>query len=268
MSDYSDLDDYDSLPSSLEEEECDDISMPLQMCGCGKAHSRQCPFNPCHLGKPKVKFDEAHGKGKGVAPQISTKGRSPSPDAKMIIVSRRRGTPSPKRARFRSKLPFKRSPSSKWHRCSPSKRLVWSRKRLIPSECDTRNVSPDVRITAVVPHTSDIVVNPPDQEWISKAMGYLHNWSKVTIDAYREADQIMVEDSVAPHLVDTIVGDGHCLFRAIAKIITGSQTNHGAVRQAVVQWMLCKEHPPELAKRVAEYAKAVMSAEIHQSVTW
>ena len=66
----------------------------------------------------------------------------------------------------------------------------------------------------------------------------------------------MVEDSVAPHLVDTIVGDGHCLFRAISKIITGSQTNDGAVRQAVVQWMLCKEHPPELAKRVATYAKS------------
>ena len=30
---------------------------------------------------------------------------------------------------------------------------------------------------------------------------------------------------------------------------------YGAIRQAVVQWMLCKEHPPELAKRVAAYAK-------------
>ena len=68
-----------------------------------------------------------------------------------------------------------------------------------------------------------------------------------------ERDVILPDSSVFPHKIDWIVGDGHCLFRAISKSITGTQKNHQAVRKVVVKWMVCSDHPTALAKYIVSY---------------
>ena len=39
------------------------------------------------------------------------------------------------------------------------------------------------------------------------------------------------------HVLDKVTGDGHCGFRALAKSITGTDSNHAAIRAAVVVFM-------------------------------
>ena len=45
---------------------------------------------------------------------------------------------------------------------------------------------------------------------------------------------------ITPHICDSIKGNGNCLFRAISKETTGTQKNHGAIREAIINFM---EHP-------------------------
>ena len=96
-------------------------------------------------------------------------------------------------------------------------------------------------------------MNPPSREWVTKVIKYLEKWSEIAIDTNKECDIMVDVDCIAPHAVDKNIGDGHCLFRAISKAVTGTQKNHAAVRKAVVQWMLCGDHPPELAKYIGSY---------------
>ena len=113
--------------------------------------------------------------------------------------------------------------------------------------------SPDVIITAFQAAPEDIPVNPPSKEWMSAAVDYIKFWSKSIMVKDDERDIILPDSSVFPHKIDWIVGDGHCLFRAISKSITGTQKNHQAVRKAVVKWMVCSDHPTALAKYIVSY---------------
>ena len=40
---------------------------------------------------------------------------------------------------------------------------------------------------------------------------------------------------IALHIRTRVVGDGNCLFRAVSRHVTGTESNHYAVRKAVVQ---------------------------------
>ena len=98
----------------------------------------------------------------------------------------------------------------------------------------------------------DIVVNPPDKEWKEETMRYLKRWTGTNLEYGEEDALIKLEiDDISPHQVDEIVGDGHCFFRAISKAITGTQSYHADFRKAVVEWMLCEDHPQELAQYIA-----------------
>ena len=52
--------------------------------------------------------------------------------------------------------------------------------------------------------------------------------------------------------IDKILGDGNCLFRALAKEITGSQEYHFEVRLAIVNFIQCDKHPPTFSKYVVK----------------
>ena len=100
----------------------------------------------------------------------------------------------------------------------------------------------------------ELIINHPDNQWKSKAIEFLtfEFWSESDIVQHCEDDVISVDiDGISPHVVDTVIGDGHCLFRALSKAITGTQANHLAIRKAVVQWMLHEEHPRQLASFTA-----------------
>ncbi len=51
------------------------------------------------------------------------------------------------------------------------------------------------------------------------------------------------DDTVQPCLVHPTKGDGNCFFRAVAFILTGSESSHSALRDAVIKEMTdnCKE---------------------------
>ena len=85
-------------------------------------------------------------------------------------------------------------------------------------------------------------------------MRYLKRWTGTSLE-YREEDALikLEIDDISPHQVDEIVGDGHCFFRAISKAITGTQSYHADFRKAVVEWMLCEDHPQELAQYIAPF---------------
>ena len=43
-------------------------------------------------------------------------------------------------------------------------------------------------------------------------------------------------DEIAPHIRARVQGDGNCLFRAISRHVTGTESNHYAVRRAAIQY--------------------------------
>ena len=98
-------------------------------------------------------------------------------------------------------------------------------------------------------------------------MEYLERWAGTTLQCKEERMVIKTEiDSISPHLVDEIEGDGHCFFRAISKAITGTQTYHASFRKAVVEWMLCEDHPPRLAKYVAPHDNMVTGSDCQLAI--
>eukprot|EP00745_Piridium_sociabile_P024945 TRINITY_DN39506_c0_g2_i1.p2 TRINITY_DN39506_c0_g2~~TRINITY_DN39506_c0_g2_i1.p2 ORF type:complete len:156 (-),score=19.50 TRINITY_DN39506_c0_g2_i1:511-978(-) len=46
-----------------------------------------------------------------------------------------------------------------------------------------------------------------------------------------------------PNSVDTIVGDGNCLYRALSLEITGTQAHHEQVREIIVDFMIKNPRP-------------------------
>lgn len=235
------------------------------VCNCGKAHVRTCPLNPRNFGK--VQEHEMHilplqkGANVGNVQSIQKEdGNAPSnacfrgispPHSPLEPTHPVACGQTPRRKRS---LAFKQaSPLTP----SPKRRAV-SRRRLhvvdSPNNKSPVNAkSPDLIVTAFQAGPKDIPVNPPSREWMAAAVDYIHFWSKSRIVKHHETDAILDDSSVFPHKIDWIDGDGHCLFRAISKSITGTQKNHQAVRKAVVNWMLCADHPPAVAKYVVSY---------------
>ena len=68
--------------------------------------------------------------------------------------------------------------------------------------------------------------------------GVIAKWSNVSLIIWSEPVEVVEGPEIAPHTGDTIEGDGNCLFRAISKEVTGTQKNHEAVRDAIVNFMV------------------------------
>ena len=77
----------------------------------------------------------------------------------------------------------------------------------------------------------------PSPEWKQHACEMVSQWSGVSVSSELEPVQAVECPEISPHVRDSIVGDGHCLFRSISKELTGTQTNHKAVRLAVSKFL-------------------------------
>ena len=83
---------------------------------------------------------------------------------------------------------------------------------------------------------------------------YKEQWAGTSLEYKEDTTVIKAEiDSISPHQVDSIEGGGHCFFRAISKVVTGTQDFHTDFRKAVVAWMLLEDHPQQLAQYVAPF---------------
>ena len=75
----------------------------------------------------------------------------------------------------------------------------------------------------------DIDLPLPTDEWRLRAIEVLsmHSHRTVRNNLSTPAEVIPVRcDEIAPHIRDSVLGDGNCLFRAISKEITGTERNH------------------------------------------
>ena len=130
---------------------------------------------------------------------------------------------------------------------SPSSQTSPVSKRACTTPLRPVDQDSDCVVTQVEPF-QDIVMNPPDREWKEDTMRYVEQFTGTSLEYKEEYTVIKAEiDSIAPHQVCDIRGDGRCFFRAISKAVTGTQEFHGEFRKAVIEWMLREDHPPQLA---------------------
>ena len=81
---------------------------------------------------------------------------------------------------------------------------------------------------------------PPDVKWKKQAIATLQKYTAIPIldeSAIPDDNSYEVCYEIWPHLLDRVVGDGHCGFRALSKSITGTESNHAALRASLVAFM-------------------------------
>jgi len=119
-------------------------------------------------------------------------------------------------------------------------------------------VHDEVSITGFDPPPPVDFFLSPTLQWKEEAIKFIEILSGKSISPVLEANYIIPCDDLLPHFCDSIRGDGNCLFRALSKEVTGSQKHHLAVRLAIVNFIQCYEHPPELSHYlVKEFEKQV-----------
>ena len=114
----------------------------------------------------------------------------------------------------------------------------------------------------------------PSSVWKQRACEMVEQWSLVSLISESEPVKAIKCKEILPHVRDSVIGDGHCLFRAISKEITGTQKNHRAMRLAVKnfltdtqnaelfgRWLfqINEEKNEDPVSKVAEYVKNLRS---------
>ena len=92
------------------------------------------------------------------------------------------------------------------------------------------------------PATVTVTGPLPTEEWKSAARDVIAKWSRCELAARSQRVQKIPCRDIAPHIRDSVRPDGNCLFRAFSKEITGTESNHQAVRQAIVNFMMHKDN--------------------------
>ena len=93
--------------------------------------------------------------------------------------------------------------------------------------------------TSPAPESSELKP-PPDVEWKKHAIATLQKYTSIPIvdeSATPDSNGYEVCHEIWPHLLDRVVGDGQCGFRALSKSITGTESNHAALRASLVAFM-------------------------------
>ena len=104
--------------------------------------------------------------------------------------------------------------------------------------------SSSVTVTAVV-HASPAPGNselkpPPDVECKKQSIATIQKYTSIPIvdeSALPVSNSYEVCHEISPHLLDRVVGDGHCGFRALSKSITGTESKHAGCRASLVAFM-------------------------------
>ena len=82
----------------------------------------------------------------------------------------------------------------------------------------------------------------------------IQSWSKCEVTCTTVNPKLNISPcaEIAPHMRDCVSADGHCLFRTIAKDITGSEKSHRAVRLAIVNFAMHEECASRLVNHLSE----------------
>ena len=115
--------------------------------------------------------------------------------------------------------------------------------------CNPRNVT--LQGTASSGPTYTVTGPLSTVEWKDLALNRLSSLAGVSaINKIRSPDPLKPVPcrEIAPHIRDVVHGDGHCLFRALSKELTGTEDNHLLIRQAITSFMVMPENEVILAR--------------------
>ena len=80
----------------------------------------------------------------------------------------------------------------------------------------------------------------PSEVWQREKISVLSEYSQMhLVDKVSSPDRLcpLQCDAIAPHVRMRVLGDGNCLFRAISRHVTGTESNHYAVYKATVNYL-------------------------------
>ena len=112
--------------------------------------------------------------------------------------------------------------------------------------------------------------NPVDSTWQVNACSTL-GIRFVRPNTVRSGGPCVPLKAPEAHTIRRIAGDGNCLFRSLAYVITGSEDQHLAIRQRIVRHMfeisdlLLGIHIPDRFRSVQEY---IRDTEMHRATTF
>ena len=95
------------------------------------------------------------------------------------------------------------------------------------------------------------ITGAPTSSWRDDAMAFLGTLTDAPVVHVVEGVIPLKCEELSPHIRDSMVPDGNCMYRAISKQVTGSQDNHMALRLAMIQFMQHEEHAVALARKMA-----------------
>ena len=124
---------------------------------------------------------------------------------------------------------------------STKKRTAKTKKGSGKKDFSPKRVCEQEDIVIITTRTVHYTLKPPPSvEWKRKAISCLQRYTPIQIiDKLSNPDCInsIPCSEISPHIRDGVVGDGNCGFRAIAKQLTGTESNHPVIRAAIVQYM-------------------------------
>ena len=80
----------------------------------------------------------------------------------------------------------------------------------------------------------------PDELWRRQKICVLSQYSDMSVvDKVSSPDRVrsLQCNEISPHIRVRVQGDGNCLFRAISRHVTGTESNHYAVRKAAINYL-------------------------------
>ena len=108
-------------------------------------------------------------------------------------------------------------------------------------DCDDKAVDDDSvhAPTGTEPYREPSVLGDfePTEEWKARAIDYISQLSKQQLSLRQQRVNKLDNKDISPYIVEKILADGNCLFRAISKAVTGSEANHHALRHAICNFM-------------------------------
>ena len=195
------------------------VKESLCTCGGGSTHGRSCPANVRNLGSHKT---PSTTREPGTCNESDVSERACEDHGESVSLSDKA--------------------SSTIAKPNADENLGSGSKEPQPARGDgSVDLSDEVRIMGIEFTASCPVVGSPGPttEWQKEAGAFLTELTKKTVRLRdQRINKVGSPDIPAGFVRDKIVGDGNCLFRAIAKAVTGTEANHTAVREAVCEFML------------------------------
>ena len=232
LSDDESVQSEDEIILTESENECTLSSSDDEQLHCSchdRAHSRECPLNPMNKRSHSLENTPEHS-GNSSCSKESLKNMPEHSDNLSHSKESLKNMPEDSGNLSHSKESLENMPEG-------SSDLSHSKESLENMPEHFGNSSRSKETESVVSSSNQLCGPLPSLEWKQCACDVVECWSGLTLINKPEPIKHVSCPEVLPHIVDSIVGDGNCFFRAISKEITGTQENHQAIRLAITRFM-------------------------------